>query len=79
MFNHEQWHESKVKHQIWDELIVYAKVAWERVIKQIKISSFSAKAMLQDFDLTWGAKNILVGGTTYILLGIGSGNVSRLF
>lgn len=24
MFNKEQWHESKVKHHIWDKLIVYA-------------------------------------------------------
>ena len=33
VFNHEQWHESKVKHRIWDELIIYAKVTWDRVIK----------------------------------------------
>ena len=33
VFNHEQWHEFKVKHRIWDELIIYAKVAWEWVIK----------------------------------------------
>ena len=40
VFNHEQWHESKVKHRIWDELVMCAKAAWKRVIKQIKISSF---------------------------------------
>ena len=59
VFNHEQWHASKFKHRIWDKLIVYAKVAWERVIKQIKISSYSAKAMLQGFDQTWGPRNVL--------------------
>jgi hypothetical protein len=58
VFNHEQWHESKVKHWIWDDLIVYVKAAWNRVIEQIKISSFSAAAMLQGFDKTWGARNV---------------------
>lgn len=41
---------------MWDELIIYAKVAWERVLEQIKISSFSATAMLQEFDKTRGAQ-----------------------
>ena len=59
VFNHEQLHESKVKHQIWDELIVYAKAAWKHAIKHIKISSFSAKAMLHRCDQTWGARNVL--------------------
>ena len=59
VFNNEQWHETKVKHCIWDELIVYAKVAWNWVIKQIKISSFSMVAMLQGFDKTQGARNVL--------------------
>jgi hypothetical protein len=26
VFNQEQWHVSRVKHRIWDELIIYAKV-----------------------------------------------------
>ena len=26
VFNHEQWHETHVKHHIWDELILYVKV-----------------------------------------------------
>ena len=59
VFNHEQWHESKVKHKIWDELLMYARAAWERVLKLIKISSFSAAALLEGFDRTWGARNIL--------------------
>jgi hypothetical protein len=42
VFNRGQWHESKVKHCIWDELIIYAKAAWDRMIKQIKISILSA-------------------------------------
>ena len=45
LFNHEQGHESKVKLRIWDELIIYTKAAWKRVVDQIKISSFSAEAM----------------------------------
>ena len=45
-FNQEQRHVSKVKHRIWDELIIYAKAAWNWVVKQIKVSSFSADAML---------------------------------
>jgi hypothetical protein len=45
-------HESKVKHRIWDELVIFAKEAWERVFEQININSFSATAMLQGFDKT---------------------------
>ena len=48
-----------VKHRIWDELIMYAKAALKRVIKLIKISGFSAMALLEGFDKTWGARNIL--------------------
>ena len=59
VFNHEQWHKSKVKRRLWDELIIYAKRAWAHVIKLIKISNFSAVAMLQGFDRTWGARNVL--------------------
>jgi hypothetical protein len=59
VFNHEQWHETRVKHRIWDELILYAKTTWERVLKNIKISAFSAMALLQGFDKTWGARNVL--------------------
>ena len=59
IFNHEQWHETRVKHRIWDELILYAKSAWERVLKQIKISKFLMVGLLQSFDQTWGARNVL--------------------
>jgi hypothetical protein len=55
VFNHEQWHESKVKQRLWDELIIYAKAAWDRAIEQLKIMSFSMAAMLQGFDKTWGS------------------------
>ena len=54
MFNHEHWCELKVKHCIWDELIIYAKAAWEWVIKQIKINNFFVVVMLQGFDKTGG-------------------------
>lgn len=47
------------KHQIWNELIIYAKSVWKRVMAQIKISSFLAEAMLKAFDKTWGARNVL--------------------
>ena len=59
VFNQAQWHKSKIKHHIWDELIIYAKLAWKMVMAQIKISSFSVMAMLQGFDKTWGARNVL--------------------
>jgi hypothetical protein len=45
VFNLEQWHVSRVKHHIWDELIIYAKAAWNQVVKLIKISKFSAEAL----------------------------------
>ena len=59
VFNHEQWHESKVKCCIWDELIMYAKTAWKRVLKQIKINNFSTKAMLDGFNQAWGTRDVI--------------------
>ena len=56
VFNHKQWHETRVKHHIWDEHILYAKTAWERVLK---ISAFSAMGLLQGLDKTWGTRNVL--------------------
>ena len=38
---------------------MYAKVAWNQVVEQIRISRISAVAMLQGFDKTWGARNNL--------------------
>jgi hypothetical protein len=77
VFNHEQWHVSKVKHQIWDSLIFYAKVAWKRVVEQIKISSFSALAMLQALIGLGELGMSFVEGTTCILNGTGKDNVAR--
>lgn len=31
--HHEQWHESKMNHLLRDDLIMYAKVDWARVVK----------------------------------------------
>jgi hypothetical protein len=55
VFNHKQWHKSEVKHRDWDELIMYAKPTWKRVMKQIKISSFSAMALFHGFDINVGS------------------------
>ncbi len=44
-FNQQYWHESKVKHLVWDELIMYAKVAWAMYIK---INAFLVKLCLRD-------------------------------
>ena len=59
VFNHEQWHESKVKHIIWDDLDMYAKVARERFIKFVKICVYSTAALLKDLDQTSRARNVL--------------------
>ena len=77
MFNLEQWRESKVKHCIWDELIIHAKAAWEWVIKHININNYYVVAMLQGFHQTWGTRNVLYRREYYILSGIGSNNVCR--
>ena len=57
---------------------MYAKAAWERVIKQIKINSFFAMALLQGPHKMWGGRTILVGGTISILSGTGNNNVGRM-
>ena len=61
-----------------DELIIYAKAAWERVLEQIKISSFSTMAMLQGFNKTWDTRHVLCRGIGYILSGTGRDNIDRL-
>ena len=38
---------------------MYAKVAWVRVVKFVKINSYFAEALLKGFDQTWGAMNFL--------------------
>ena len=58
VFNQEQWHESKMKQVIWDDLIVYTKVAWARVVKLIEISIYSTE-LLKGIDDSWGARNVL--------------------
>ena len=68
VFNQEQWHESKVNSRIWEGLIMHAKAAWKRVIKHIKISRFSAMALLEGFDKTCdddglGSDAMMVGGS----------------
>ena len=40
VFNQEQWHESEVKHLICDDLVMYAKVAWARIVKYVEISAY---------------------------------------
>ena len=51
VFDQEQWHDSKVKHIIWGDLIMYAKVLWTRVIKYVKTSVFLLEANLKSFRL----------------------------
>ena len=59
VLNREQWHETKVKHHIWDEFIIYVMAAWEQVLKQIETCEFSKAAMLQGFNKTWGTRDFL--------------------
>lgn len=47
IFNCEQWREIKGKYLMWDDLIMYAKIAWVRVIRLVKISAYSAEALLK--------------------------------
>lgn len=59
VFNNTQWHETKVKHFIWDELMMHAKLTRARVLEFIEISPFSTVALLEGFDKTWGARGVL--------------------
>ena len=59
VFSQEQWQESKVKSRIWEELLMHAHTAWQRVLKLIKLSRFLARAILHGFDSTWGARQVL--------------------
>ena len=80
VFNHEQWHESKVKHRIWDQLIIYAK-AWRRLGNGwlSKLRSTTSPLRLCSRALikcgVWGMSFVEV--MIWMSLGIGSGNVVR--
>lgn len=52
VFNHEQCRESKMKHLIWDDLVMYAKVAWIRMVKFAEINVYLSEALLKGFDET---------------------------
>ena len=41
---------------------MYAKVAWEQVVKFVRISTYFAEALLKGFDQTLGDRNILCRG-----------------
>ena len=51
-----------MKHLIWDDFIVYAKVACKLVVELVRISTYSSEAHLKGLDETWGARNVLVDG-----------------
>lgn len=58
-FDHTQKHEFKVQNLNWDECIMYAQMAWARVIKYVNISPFLTKVILKGFDQTCEAKGAL--------------------
>ena len=78
-FNHEQWHQSKMKHLIWDNLIMYAKVAWATVVEFVEVSVYSSKALLQGFDDTWVIGTFFVNMIGWKPCGSGNNDVHRLF
>ena len=60
VFNQEQWHVSKAKHLIWDNLIMDAKIARDRMVKFVKISAYLAEALLKGLTkLGGGARKVL--------------------
>ena len=59
VFNQEQWHVSKVKHLIWDNLVMDAKIVWARVVKFVKICAYLAKPLPKGSTKTWGARKVL--------------------
>jgi hypothetical protein len=82
VFNHEPWHESKVKHLVWDDLVIYTKAAWERVVKQVKISIFCVGSLstkdIPEASTKCGVLGMsFVEGTIHKSLGIGNGNAIR--
>ena len=59
VFNHEQWHETKVKHQIWEETYLLCHGGLEAGFRRYQDCRFSEVAILLGFDKTWGARNVL--------------------
>lgn len=79
IFNHKLWHDSKVKHIIWNDIILYPKVTWERVVKNVKISAFSTIVLAQSFDGIWSLGTVLCRHDNLKSLGTGDGNTCKGF
>lgn len=65
LFNQEQWHESKVTQLIWNDFIMYTKAVWERVVKFVRISAYSLKALMNGMTNIRGDKHILLSTTQF--------------
>lgn len=57
----------------------YAKVAWEKVVKYVNVSVFSAEALLKGFVQTWGARSVLCGCDNLIITWNWKRKLWRLF
>ena len=77
LFNHERWHESKVKHRIWDRLIIYAKAAWKRVVIKLRLAVFQRRRCSKVLTILGGLGMFFVEDTICILSGIGKGKLGR--
>lgn len=61
----DQRHDTKVKHLIQYDAVLYAKAAWNRVVRYVYIATSLAEALLQSFNRTSEAlKRFCVGVIT---------------
>ena len=54
-------------------------MTWARVVEFVKINTYSAESVLNDFNEIWGARNVLCMRTRMKTCGTGNANIRRLF
>ena len=75
VFNQEH---AKVKQRIWDELIIYAKAAWNRVLEHTsRLVAFRQRQCFKALTKLGELGTFYLGEGIYILSGIGKDKVGR--
>jgi hypothetical protein len=60
VFNNERWNVVKIHKVIWDALLDYGRVAWNRCMKLIKKTPRTKKKLIEKFDKSWVGTRLFV-------------------
>ena len=61
VFNNLQWPTERTRQVIWDALQDYGRIEWKHALKDLgKTPNVAYQDILNNFDLTWGVKGLIV-------------------